>query len=176
MLKVQTHFCKYKGAKIQEKQYGASDFKTIRLSNIQTFWNLIPNLICFYLGSRISYRKVFVLQTKLWIPPFQRIMSQLSSMSLARDIKHKLWGPFFWLTLYIATCQPIVLELIIAELEDTRASKNHNLPCILVYWIQEQFQFGYFSIVASRKYIYSFFYLPTINRRLFNKHWKKGYY
>ena len=79
MLKVQTHFCKYKGVKIQEKQYGASDFKTIRLSNIQTFWNLIPNLICFYLGSRISYRKVFVLQTKLWIPPFQWIVSHVCS-------------------------------------------------------------------------------------------------
>ena len=37
MLKAQTHFCNYKGAEIQEKQYGTSDFKTIRLSNIQTF-------------------------------------------------------------------------------------------------------------------------------------------
>ena len=26
-------------------------------------------MICLYLGSRISVRKVFVLQTKLWIPP-----------------------------------------------------------------------------------------------------------
>ena len=37
MLKVQPHFCKYKGAEIQEKQYGTSDFKTLRLSDIQTF-------------------------------------------------------------------------------------------------------------------------------------------
>ena len=28
MLKVQTHFCKYKGARIKVKQYGTSDFKT----------------------------------------------------------------------------------------------------------------------------------------------------
>ena len=49
-----------------------------------------PILICLYLGSRISYRKVFVLQTKLWIPPFQWIMSQLSSMFVAREIKQKL--------------------------------------------------------------------------------------
>ena len=37
MLKVQTHFCNYKGAEIKEKHYETSDFKTIRLSNIQTF-------------------------------------------------------------------------------------------------------------------------------------------
>ena len=37
MLKVQTHFCKYKEAEIKIKQYGTSDFKTLRLSNIQTF-------------------------------------------------------------------------------------------------------------------------------------------
>ena len=43
MLKVQTHFCKYKGAEIKVKQYGTPDFKTLRLSNIQTFGNLIPH-------------------------------------------------------------------------------------------------------------------------------------
>ena len=43
MLKVQTHFCKYKGAEIKVKQYSTSDFKTLRLSNIQIFLNLIPH-------------------------------------------------------------------------------------------------------------------------------------
>ena len=49
-----------------------------------------PILICLYVGSRISYRKVFVLQTKLCIPPFQWIMSNPSSMFVAREIKQKL--------------------------------------------------------------------------------------
>ena len=53
-----------------------------------------PILICLYLGSQISYRKV-VLQTKLWIPPFQWIMSQPSSMFAAREIKQKLRFIFF---------------------------------------------------------------------------------
>ena len=35
-----------KHAEIKVKQYGTTDFKTLRLSNIQTFWNLIP---CFIL-------------------------------------------------------------------------------------------------------------------------------
>ena len=34
MLKVQTHFCKYKEAEIKIKQYGTSDFKALRLLNI----------------------------------------------------------------------------------------------------------------------------------------------
>ena len=50
----------------------------------------IKILICLYLGSWILYRKVFVLQTKLWIPPFQRFMSQLFSMFVAREMKQKL--------------------------------------------------------------------------------------
>ena len=29
MLKVQTHFCKYKGAEIKVKQFGTPDFKTL---------------------------------------------------------------------------------------------------------------------------------------------------
>ena len=55
----------------------------------------IKILICLYLGSWISYRKVFVLQTKLWTSPFQRIMSQLSSMFVAREMKQKLRRIFF---------------------------------------------------------------------------------
>ena len=55
-----------------------------------------PILICFYLGFQISYRKVVVLQTKLWIPHFQWIMSQLSSMFVTREIKQKLRHIFFW--------------------------------------------------------------------------------
>ena len=55
-----------------------------------------PISICLYLGPRISHRKVFVLQTKLWIPPFQWVMSQLSSMFVAREIKQKLRRIFFW--------------------------------------------------------------------------------
>ena len=54
-----------------------------------------PILICLYLGSRISYRKVFVLQTKLWIPTFQWNMSQLSSMFVAREIKQIPCGSCF---------------------------------------------------------------------------------
>ena len=38
-----THFCKYKGSEIKVKQCGTPDFKTLRLSNIQTFRNLIPH-------------------------------------------------------------------------------------------------------------------------------------
>ena len=37
MLKVQTHFFQYKGAEINVKQYGTTDFKTQRLSKIQTY-------------------------------------------------------------------------------------------------------------------------------------------
>ena len=44
MLKVQPHFCKYKEAEIKVKQYGTSDFKTLKLSNIQKFLNMIPHL------------------------------------------------------------------------------------------------------------------------------------
>ena len=51
-------------------------------------------LICLYLGSQISYRKVFVLQTKLWISPFQWIMSQPSIMFLVREIEQNLWCEF----------------------------------------------------------------------------------
>ena len=43
MLKGQTLFCKYEEMKIKVKQYGTSDFKTLRLSNIQAFRNLIPH-------------------------------------------------------------------------------------------------------------------------------------
>ena len=38
MLKVQTLFFQYKGAEIKVKKYGTTDFKTLRLSNIQTFY------------------------------------------------------------------------------------------------------------------------------------------
>ena len=55
----------------------------------------IKILICLYLGSWISYRKVFVIQTKLWTSPFQTIMSQLSSMFVARKMKQKLRRIFF---------------------------------------------------------------------------------
>ena len=39
--------------------------------------NMIPHIwFCLYLGSLISYRNVFVLQTEQWIPPFKCDMSQ----------------------------------------------------------------------------------------------------
>ena len=60
-------------------------------------------LICLFLGSRILHRKVFVLQTKLWIPPFQWIMSQLSSMFVAREIKQNPCGHVLWDTLYLVS-------------------------------------------------------------------------
>ena len=51
-------------------------------------------MFCFYLGSLISYRKVFVLQTDLWIPPFKWTIPQPSIMSVARE-KSKNCGYFF---------------------------------------------------------------------------------
>ena len=62
-----------------------------------------PILICLYLGSRILYIEVFVLQTKLCIPPFQSIMFQLSSMFIAGEVKEMpsvkffLKHPVWWL-------------------------------------------------------------------------------
>ena len=75
---------------------GSIRFPDTRFSHIQTFWNLIPhfNLLISRLPNIVE--KSFVLQTKLWIPPFQLIMSQLSSMFVAREIKQKLWRIFFW--------------------------------------------------------------------------------
>ena len=53
-----------------------------------------PILFCFYLGSLILCRNIFVLQTKLWIPPFKWIMP--SSMFVARGIKKKTGTFFLW--------------------------------------------------------------------------------
>ena len=53
-----------------------------------------PILFCLYLSSLILYRKVFVLQTELWISPFKWVMSQTSSMFVAREIKRKLKRKF----------------------------------------------------------------------------------
>ena len=60
--------------------------KSIKI--LKKIWKILI-LIWLYLGSQISFRKVFVLQTKLWIPPFQWIMS-LSSMFVAGKITQKL--------------------------------------------------------------------------------------
>ena len=72
-----------------------SNFQTLDFSIFKRFEIWYPILLYLYLGSRISYRKVFVLQTKLWIPPFQWIMSQAFSMFVAREIKQKLRRIFF---------------------------------------------------------------------------------
>ena len=77
-----------------------SGYKHARMLGHFEIWYSI--LICFYLGSRISYRKVFVLQTELWISSFKWIMSQHSNL-VAREIKQKLkrkFSEFFWPTLY----------------------------------------------------------------------------
>ena len=56
----------------------------------------------------VLYRKVFVLQIKLWIPSFLWIMPQPSSMFVAREIKQKVRRIFFW-----TPCSPsIVAEKI----------------------------------------------------------------
>ena len=52
-------------------------------------------MFCLYLGSLISYRNVFVLQTALQIPFFKWDMSQPSSMFVAGDIIKKILGAFF---------------------------------------------------------------------------------
>ena len=57
------------------------------ISNI--FEICYPILICLYLSSLISYRKVFVLQTELLILLFKWIMSQSSIMFVAGEIKQK---------------------------------------------------------------------------------------
>ena len=72
-----------------------SNFQTLDFSIFKHFEIWYPILLYLYLGSRISYRKVFVLKTKLWIPPFQLIMSQPSSMFLAGEINQKLRRIFF---------------------------------------------------------------------------------
>ena len=46
-------------------------FKTLDCPRFKIFEIWCPILICLYPGSWISYRKVFVLQTKLWMPPIQ---------------------------------------------------------------------------------------------------------
>ena len=61
-----------------------------------------PILYYLYLSSLISYRKLFILQTELWISSFKWIMSQPSNL-VAREIKQKLkrkFSEFFWPTLY----------------------------------------------------------------------------
>ena len=73
-------------------QYQISRHKIFQIFKHFEIW--YPILICLYLGSQISYRKVFVLQTKLWIPPFQWIMSQPSRMFLVREIKQNLCCEF----------------------------------------------------------------------------------
>ena len=84
MLKAQTHFCNYKGAEIQEKQYGTSDFKTIRLSNIQTFWNLIPYFILLISRLPNIVQKSFCTPDKAMDPTFPM------NYALAREIKKKM--------------------------------------------------------------------------------------
>ena len=63
-----------------------SDLKILDWS----FFQLLEILLCLYFSSLISLRKVFVLQTELWIPPFKWIMSEPSSMFMVREIKQKL--------------------------------------------------------------------------------------
>ena len=86
MLKVQTHFCKYKGAKIKVKQYGTTDFKTLRLSNNQTFGNLIPYFILLISRLPNIVPKSFCTPDEAMDP----------TMFAAREIKEKLRRIFFW--------------------------------------------------------------------------------
>ena len=78
-----------------------SDFKILDglLFQILEIW--YPILFCSYLGSLISYRNVFVLQTEQWIPPFKLNMSQPSSMFVVGDIIQTILDAFFWDTLYL---------------------------------------------------------------------------
>ena len=90
MLKVQTHFCKYKGAKIKVKQYGTPDFKTLRLSNIHTFWNLIRhfNYLISWLPDIVQI--CFCTPDGAMDPTFK------INMFVAKEIKQKLWHIFLW--------------------------------------------------------------------------------
>ena len=68
MFQVQTHFCKTKGSR---NTCGTTYFKIQNYPKLNFFEIWYPTLICLYLGSQISNRNVFVLQTELWIPPFK---------------------------------------------------------------------------------------------------------
>ena len=58
-----------------------------RWLNISILLIWYPILFCLYLSSPISYRKLLVLKTKLWMSPFKWNMSQPSRMSVTGDIK-----------------------------------------------------------------------------------------
>ena len=83
-------------AKILVKQYWGSVFETRDCLIFRNFDIWYSILFCLYLSSLISYRKVFVLQTELWIPPFKWIMSQPSRVFMTREIKQKLRYIFLW--------------------------------------------------------------------------------
>ena len=76
MPKVQTHFCKYKGAEIKVRQYGTSDIKTLRSSNIQTFGYLITrfNLLISRLPNIVE--KSFCTPDEATDPTFPMTCSQ----------------------------------------------------------------------------------------------------
>ena len=92
MLKVQTHFFQYKVAEIQVKQYGTTDFKTLRLSNIQTFWNLIPlfNLLISWLPNIVE--KIFGIPDEGMDSTFPMSYSQRNEAKTAAQVK---WGCFY---------------------------------------------------------------------------------
>ena len=71
--------------RIPMTKYSDSDSVPYNAYSVHPYWDI----------SQILYRKVFVLQTKLWIPPFQWIISQLSSLFLAGEMKQKPCGACF---------------------------------------------------------------------------------
>ena len=77
-------------AREMKHRSAASDFKILDCSLFQILEIWYPILMCLYLISLISYRKVFVLQTVLWILPFKWIMFQPSGMFLAIKITQKV--------------------------------------------------------------------------------------
>ena len=108
-LKVQTHFCNYKGAEIQEKHYGTSDFKTIRLSNIQTYRTVFvfQTILSKNCGSFFSGHPVLILIIiihhywhSFWLWFYNTPL--LSFILAIIIIKHHYYH-LFWLILYITT-------------------------------------------------------------------------
>ena len=85
--------CLKNGVKIKIKILDCSFFQIHEI--------LYPILFCLYLGSLISYRKVFLLLTKLWISPFKYVPAFYhfcSQRNKANYVAHFFNTPciYFW--------------------------------------------------------------------------------
>ena len=87
--------------------------------------------ICLYLDSLILYRKVFVLQTELLVPPFKGNKSQPSSMFVAREMKQKLLHIVFR---HIVTLFWNIVKIM--EIWDT-LSKVDKAPTVFLFMFSQ---------------------------------------